>query len=232
MPDEQDRRLVEVLGFLAHELRNSVAAALLGFRAIRSGTLKDIEPTANLVEKSLAQIGGLIDQSLALVLLGSDAALKIERIGIGELLREAQAASLLSRVRDGVTIELSVEDELACDGDRLLLKSALVNLVQNAIKFTPAGAHVRVGARADGDRVRIEVEDRCGGLATDRIDALLANSRAHQQGGLGFGLRITKRAIDVHGGTLELTNLPGMGCRFSVEIPRRLRADPNDPPGK
>ena len=101
----------------------------------------------------------------------------------------------------------------------------VANLVQNAFKFTAAKSHVALRARAEGERVLIEVEDECGGLPAGATEALFApfEQRGGDRTGVGLGLSISRRGVEANGGTLRVRDLPGRGCVFTIDLPRAPR---------
>jgi signal transduction histidine kinase len=102
-----------------------------------------------------------------------------------------------------------------------LLRSALGNLIANAVKFTHEGETVQVRAARREDSIRIEIEDRCGGLPAGDPQELFTPfvQRGKDKTGFGLGLAIVKQAAEAHGGKVSVQNLPGSGCVFSLELP-------------
>jgi signal transduction histidine kinase len=117
-----------------------------------------------------------------------------------------------------------VDRRVAVDIDRQLLAAALGNLLQNAFKFThPSGRVVlRTDTTTVPGRVLIEVEDECGGLPRGFADKLFQpfRQRSADRSGLGLGLIIARQGVEANGGILRVTDLPGKGCVFTVDIPR------------
>jgi signal transduction histidine kinase len=115
-----------------------------------------------------------------------------------------------------------VDDDVAVEADRQTLTSVVANLLQNAFKFTRPEGHVSLRSSADGDRVRMEVEDECGGLPPGDPRALFLpyEQRGRDRTGLGLGLAISQRGVEVSGGVLEVRNMPGSGCIFTIDLPR------------
>jgi signal transduction histidine kinase len=105
--------------------------------------------------------------------------------------------------------------------DRHLIASALANLVQNGIKFTPPKGSVTVSVRLKGDRVLIEVSDECGGLPAGKADSLFrAYVQTHRdRSGLGLGLALARQSVEANGGLLRVQDIPGTGCVFTVDLP-------------
>jgi signal transduction histidine kinase len=108
------------------------------------------------------------------------------------------------------------------EGDRQLLAAALANIVQNACKFTPTEGRVSVKTSAGRDRVVIEVADQCGGLPPGKAEELsLPVQRAEGDAvGLGLGLSISRRSIAASGGHIRVRDVPGIGCIFTIDLPR------------
>jgi signal transduction histidine kinase len=106
--------------------------------------------------------------------------------------------------------------------DRELLLSALANLLQNAFKFTHLRSNVTLRALGANDRVLIEVEDRCGGLPEGVSDTMFLpfTQGGVDKSGLGLGLPICRRIVEANHGTLSVRDLPGVGCVFTIDLPR------------
>jgi signal transduction histidine kinase len=111
---------------------------------------------------------------------------------------------------------------LAVNADRDLISSAVTNLLQNAFKFTHARSSVRLNAYATSDRIRIDVEDQCGGLSSDNVEKMFLPfvRGGGDSSGLGLGLSLSRRSVELFGGTLTVQNLPTIGCVFTVTLPR------------
>ena len=119
-------------------------------------------------------------------------------------------------------MHVSVAPDLIVLADRHLMVSALSNLVQNAIKFTIPEGTVWIRANAKEDRVLIEVEDQCGGLPEGKIEALFKPfiQKGTDKSGIGLGLSISRRSIELSDGHLTANDLPGRGCIFTINLPR------------
>ena len=96
-----------------------------------------------------------------------------------------------------------------------------MNLLNNAFKYTPAGGRVVLRAGREGNRVLIEVEDRCGGILKGKDDPFkaFADRRRHDRSGLGLGLSIARKAVEISGGEIRFRNLAGTGCVFVIDMP-------------
>lgn len=108
------------------------------------------------------------------------------------------------------------------NADREVLTSVLSNLLQNAFKFTHPGGNVSLRVHATIDRVFIDVEDQCGGLPGDAQKLFLPHEqRGANRTGLGLGLGICLRGARVNDGEIQVLNRAGIGCVFTLDLPRQ-----------
>jgi signal transduction histidine kinase len=114
---------------------------------------------------------------------------------------------------------------LAVDGDPQLLTSAVMNLLHNAFKYTPPGGTVTLGARAQAERLLVEVQDECGGIPERKSDLFQAfgDRRGTDRSGLGLGLSIARQAVRASAGEIHVRNMPGKGCVFTIDLPLAAR---------
>jgi signal transduction histidine kinase len=199
--------LNERLGVFAHELRNLLSTAALSLAALRSGNVGLTGATGAVLDRSLVGMRNLIDRSLAEVrvaagLPGSHAVFSLAEF-IGEI---KLAATLEARVRQCGFAVSEVDKTLALDADRDLLLSAVGNLLQNAFKFTLPRSEVQLNAYATTDRIRIEVEDHCGGLAPGSMEKMFQpfTQLGNDRSGLGLGLAICRNSAEASGGILSV----------------------------
>ncbi len=211
---------VERFGHAAHELRDLLSGALLAFQALKAGA--DMDGNAGAVlDRSLASLESIVDTMLTEVRLGATPPRR-ETIRVASLLAQVRQVGALHadarRLRFAV---LPVDSALTVVGDPELLRSALMNLVHNGFKNTPAGGAVTVSAHADGSRLILEVQDQCGGLGDRHHEMfkVFGHRSGHDQSGLGLGLSMVRQAVVAHGGEVHVRNLPGEGCVFAIDIP-------------
>jgi signal transduction histidine kinase len=102
------------------------------------------------------------------------------------------------------------------------IADAVSNLLQNAFKFSRPNGTVSLTARAAGDRILIDVEDECGGLPDGKAEELFRpfEQKSNNRTGLGLGLSISRRAVQANDGDLNVRNLAGKGCVFTIDLPR------------
>ena len=210
------------LGFLVHELRNSLQTATAAFSALEAGRLAIGGSTSGLVKRSLASMGDLLTDSISVVRNHAQQTKK-ERLSLVLLVNDARVASSAYASTGGCTLRVSeVDPSLMVDGDRVRLAAALVNLLQNAFKFSHADSDVQLRAYGRDDRVFIEVEDRCGGLPPGAAENLFEPFRqaGRDRSGLGLGVSIARQSVQADGGSLSVRDLPRSGCIFTIELPR------------
>jgi signal transduction histidine kinase len=224
----------ERLGVLAHELRNALNTAILSFAIIKTGTVAPGGSTGIVHERSLMDLRDLIDRSLADVRL--DVGLgRLVPISVDPFVEAVEVAHGAQATARGIQFTAKVVDRGASvDGDREILAAALSNLLQNAFKFTRKASHVSLIVRVSGERVLFEVEDECGGLPPGTPEELLRpfEQRGLDRTGLGLGLSICVKAAKANGGELHIRDLPGKGCVFTLDLPKKASAAPpgGDPP--
>jgi hypothetical protein len=115
-----------------------------------------------------------------------------------------------------------VDPLLGVEGNRDLLLAALANLLHNAFKFTQPQSEVTLNAYALGDRILIDIKDHCGGLPPGNAEKMFTpfTQRGEDKTGLGLGLSISRQSVSADGGLLSVTNMPGIGCTFTINLPR------------
>jgi hypothetical protein len=121
---------------------------------------------------------------------------------------------------------LSTPDEVYIRCDPSILAATLTNLLQNAFKFTHKQGKVFLTTRATLDRVFFEIQDQCGGLPPGKAEELFRpfEQRALDRSGLGLGLSICRKAAQAMHGEIQVRNLPGEGCIFTLDLPRATAA--------
>jgi signal transduction histidine kinase len=219
--EESARTLNERLGSLAHELRNLLNTATLAYAAIKGGHGAVAGATGAVLDRSLEGLRSLVDRALADVRLTAGLQARHKLTSLDMVLEEVRIAAQLDATARGVAFTVSIEPGLSIATDREMLSSALANLLQNAFKFTQPGGHVSLTARVAVDHVLIEVADQCGGLPPGWAEELFLpfTQRSDDRSGIGLGLSISRRAVHAIGGTLEVRDVPGTGCIFTIGLP-------------
>jgi signal transduction histidine kinase len=225
----------ELLANVSHELRTPLARIRVALDLAAEGDAEQAATSLREIADDLAELERLIGDILtsARFELASDTAspaqppLRLARFPAGELVEDAAARFRTSH--PGRALEVSNEARGAVlAADRMLLRRALDNLLDNAAKHSEATAPIALSAAATDGEVLLEVRDRGAGISAEDQKRLFTpffradKSRARQTGGLGLGLLLARRIVQAHGGTLELTSAPKAGTVVRI----RLRAAP------
>lgn len=211
----------ERLGFFTHELRNLIHTAILAFEMVKSGNVGVAGNTGTVLYRSLAGARDLIARSLAEVGL-TRGVQKRERFLVSDLIEELAPAAALAANARGITLTvMPVEDGLAIEADRQVLAAVMMNVLQNAFKFTHPRTTVTLQVRASAERVLLEIQDECGGLPDGDVDRLFHpfDQRSANRTGLGLGLAFSRWATEANDGRIYARSLPGVGCVFTVDLP-------------
>jgi signal transduction histidine kinase len=226
-----NRAKAAFLASMSHELRTPLQAALGFAQLIRSGLYGPITPDQSevlgRVERSQTHLTRLIDDILDFARLEAGRVrMQVEDVSVSEAI--AQLAPLVEQQATKKHIELSLvppADPLIVSADKHRLQQILVNLVGNAIKFTPESGRIRVGAAGDAELATINVRDSGPGIPADRLQSIFepfvqvneGHTRPHA--GVGLGLAISRDLARAMGGDLAVESVLGAGSTFSVTLP-------------
>ena len=227
----QARRLETVrrdfISNISHELRNPLAALKALVDTLRDGALDD-RPMA---ERFLVQMDAEVDAMTQMVrellelsrIESGRVPLRLQAVAVADLIASPVERLRPQAERAGLTLTVEPLDALPlvnADGERL--QQVLVNLIHNAIKFTPPGGHIAVSAEA-GDMVTIAVRDTGVGIAAGDLTRIFERfykaDRARSGGGTGLGLAIAKHIVQAHGGQIWAESIEGQGATFRFTLP-------------
>ena len=218
----QSAEVNQRVGFLVHELRNSVGTATLAVAALEMGNLPISGATGGVLKRSLAALVSLIDHTLDEVRINAAAASHGQAFSLALFIADAARAAALDALQRGCLLSVPVvAPQLGIAGNRERLLAALANVLQNAFKFTRPSTEVTLTAYAVGERVFMDVQDHCGGLPEGDAEMMftLFSQRRDDKTGLGLGLSIARQSVAADGGTLSVKNVPGSGCVFTISLP-------------
>lgn len=221
MTEDKDSFIAEV----SHELRLPLANIKLLVETLLDGALEDPTMARHMLGRANEEVQRL--QLLVADLLsheklkGPRLDMRLERVNIYERAQYAvETTEQLAQTRKvKVSLVVPRDFELAADMDQM--NQVLVNLVENAVKFTPEGGHVTI--RAGGRPPAIEVEDTGIGIAEAEIPRIFQRfyrvDRGRTRGSTGLGLSIVKHIADLHGAKISVTSRENVGTVFTVEFP-------------
>jgi PAS domain S-box-containing protein len=227
---EADRRKDEFLAMLAHELRNPLAPIRNAAHVL--GRLETQEPQVQWVRKTIErQVGHLtrlVDDLLDVSrIVRGKVTLRLEPVELAAVVNQAlDMARPLIDAR-GHRIAVSLPGHVVkLEGDPVRLAQVLLNLLDNAAKYTPEGGRITLNASAFGQVIEIRVSDNGVGIPAELLprifDLFQQGERTldRSQGGLGIGLTLVKRLVEMHGGQLDAHSAGvGLGSTFTIRLP-------------
>ncbi|HEY4308908.1 MAG TPA: response regulator [Pirellulales bacterium] len=235
---EADRRKDEFLATLAHELRNPLAPIRSAIEIMRAQGLEDpnLEWAREVIDRQVSNMARLVDELL-----------DVSRITTGKLVlrREpTELATVISRTVEATQplieeklhrLEIDLPDPpIMLDADEIRLTQVFSNLLTNAAKYTDPGGDLRIRASIIGNEVMVDVEDSGVGIQKEmltnvfRLFTQVDRSLNNAQGGLGVGLALVRRLVELHGGTVNAESAGlGRGSTFKVRLPVSRTPDSN-----
>lgn len=234
---EQARR--DFVANVSHELRTPLAAIKAVIETLQAGAIRQPEVADDFLERADGEVDRLVAMVEELLILSrlesGDVPPTVELLDVSEPVASAVERLRPQAERAGLDLALDPRDGLPpVRGDRAGLERAVVNLVQNAIKFTPAGGKVRVAVEAAGGGVLVTVSDTGVGIDRDDLPRVFERffkvDRARRAGGTGLGLALVKHTVETHGGRVDAQSEAGQGATFRFWLPAAAtKTDPAEP---
>jgi signal transduction histidine kinase len=232
-----DRQRSDFLTVAAHEMRTPLTPLLMYLQTIERRALQNQPVDLDVVGKARRQvtrISRLVEDLLDLSRLESRRAqLSFARVALGEVVEQV-VADARAQTRNHEIVYQPAARELAVMGDRARLEQVLVNLLQNAVKYSPEGGRIAVRAERRSGEARVSVQDPGIGIPADEQKRLFqrffraGNASARNFGGLGIGLFVSHEIVVQHGGRFEVESEVGKGSTFTFSLP--LAGEPRDGP--
>ncbi|HEY8520571.1 MAG TPA: PAS domain S-box protein [Gammaproteobacteria bacterium] len=225
---EADRLKDEFIATLAHELRNPLAPLKNAVELLHHPDAYGHAWARDVIERQVNHLARLIDDLLDVSRITRDKLeLRKERVAMADVINGAVEASRPMLERCEQTLVVALPDEaIYVDGDPVRLTQVFTNLLTNAAKFTEGAGTVEVQAAREGDRVRVSVRDTGIGIDSDELERIFEKfyqSPRHGNrfaGGLGVGLSLVQRIVELHGGTVEARSAGvGRGSELIVRLP-------------
>jgi signal transduction histidine kinase len=223
----------------SHELRTplTVLQGTLEVALLRARTPAEYQEILRTAAAEAGHMGMLIGNLLALARTQSDrAVLALTPLDVREVAREAAEGVRPLAERKGQTLEVALDGVLPTEGDRLKLRQALTNLLDNAVTYTPEGGTIRLTARPRLRRAVIAVRDTGPGIAAQHLPHLCEPfyradaARGGSSGHAGLGLALADWIVRAHGGHLSVESREGVGTVFTLSLPLRARPTPGRRP--
>jgi len=224
---EAHRRKDEFLATLAHELRNPLAPIVNGLQLMKLAEPQTAEKVHAMIDRQVTQLVRLVDDlmDVSRISLGKFQ-LRKERGQLADVLNSALETSrpLIEQMGHELTVTLP-KQPLMVDADMTRLAQVFLNLLNNAAKYSDRGGHIHVNVERQGSEAVVTVKDTGIGIAADQLPRIFemftqVHSLEKSQGGLGIGLALVKRLVEMHGGRLEARSEgPGKGSEFVTRLP-------------
>jgi two-component system phosphate regulon sensor histidine kinase PhoR len=226
---------------VSHELKTPIASIKGFVETLLDGAADDPADSRRFLEivaRQAERLEAIIEDLLALSRIEqSEGAgnLPLERVHVLAVL-SAAVADCRPRARDrGVVVDVACDGMLEADVNPALLEQAVINLVDNAVKYSDSGDTIWVSATpdaaaTDGPAVRIVVRDEGCGIDAEHLPRLFERfyrvdkARSRKLGGTGLGLSIVKHIVQAHGGSIAVESTPGVGSTFTLELPTAVPA--------
>ena len=218
----------EFVANVSHELRTPLASIRAVVETLEAGAIDDPAVAADFLGRIVAEVdrlAALVDELLDLARLESGRiALKLEAIAPNALIVAGVERLRPQIERARLTLECDIAADLpAVLVDRVRIEQVLLNLVHNAIKFTPAGGTIRVGAEHHGESVQVTVSDTGVGIPENELprvfERFYKSDKARRSDGTGLGLAIAKHIVQAHHGTISADSRLGAGSTFAFTLP-------------
>jgi PAS domain S-box-containing protein len=228
--EHEGKQTTEFLAMLGHELRNPLAPIRNAVEIMRAREMKDatVAWARDLIDRQVSHLSRLVDDLLDMSRVTSGkVSLQKEPLDLAVLVARAVEATapLLEERKHLLSLSLP-SDALHVDGDATRLSQIVLNLINNAAKYTPRGGQVQVGLRCEDGSAILTVRDNGIGMAHDLVprvfDLFTQGERSldRAEGGLGIGLTLVRKLAEMHGGTVHASSAgPGQGSEFVVQLP-------------
>lgn len=224
-----DRRKDEFLAMLSHELRNPLAAISNAAHLLRLQKNEDPvhKQVRGIIERQVGQLNHLVSDLLEISRITTGRVrLRLEQVAIQSIVERAveTTQALMAQRRHALTVTLPPEP-IWLYADAARLEQVVVNLLTNAAKYTEEGGQIALGAARDGDSVVLRVHDNGIGIAPELLPHIFdlftqaERSLDRSEGGLGIGLCLVQRLVDLHSGSVQAHSVVGQGSEFVVELP-------------
>ena len=223
----------QLLYDVSHELRSPLARMNVALDLLR-GRVRD-DPALNRIGIDLQWLNEMIGRMLTVAKLEATSTLQTPvRVDLSELVSSVVIDADFEAQERGSRVDLVQAANLAVPGDPNLLRSAIENVLRNAVRFTRSGTAVEVVLRTNrvtsADEAIISIRDHGPGVPEQELENIfrpfyrVTDARSRDSGGVGLGLAITDRVVRLHGGSIQAVNEPDGGLRVEMILPRAFRS--------
>jgi len=216
---------------VSHELKTPITSIKGFIDTLLEGEVKDqaeVEKFLGIVGRQADRLAAIVEDLLTLSRLEEDVntrTIQKEHTALEAIIREAVEVCSYKAREKKIEIKIKCDPELAANVNAIFLEQALVNLVDNAIKYSDEGSAVEIDAVKNADRIVVRVCDHGTGIEKEHLSRIFERfyrvdkARSRQMGGTGLGLSIVKHIGRMHKGDVSVESTPGVGSTFTISIP-------------
>ncbi len=223
---------------VSHELKTPLTAIKGFVETLQQGegqSREEEERFLSIILKHVNRLNAILEDLLLLSRMeqeNDNTSIHLAEGRIRDVIQTAVQICQPKATAKGITIDLDVPDDITADLDATLLEQALVNLIDNAVKYSGEGSRVAVTARSETKEFKIEIADQGAGIPQKHLPRLFERfyrvdtARSRKLGGTGLGLAIVKHIVQVHGGHINVESTLGQGSIFIIHLPRQQKNSP------
>ncbi len=219
---EQSAVVGRLASGIAHEIRNPLNFINLSIDHLTEKLAPNREAShiLGMIKDEIGRLNQMVSDFLS---YGRPARLKLRELDARVLIEEVVALISAQAGEQGVRVEVTSESDAdtTVQGDPEQLRTCFSNLMINAIQAMPSGGDLKVTLRTRDDNLIVEVEDSGVGILPEHFGQIFEPYYSTKETGIGLGLPLTRKIIEEHGGTVEVTSEPAVGTRFKVALPRK-----------
>ena len=209
---------------VSHELRSPLARLNVALEIAKQKANPEAQPMLDRIEAESGRLNDMIGRLLTLARLESGAEeIEHNKVDLAELVRDVAADADFEAKANGRYVNVTGTDRCSVVGSENLLRSAIENVLRNAVRYTPEGTAVDVSLRTVNGHAIVSVADHGGGVPDAELPHLfkpfyrVGEARERKTGGIGLGLAIAERAVNAHKGTIKASNLDG-GLQVEIQL--------------
>lgn len=224
---------------ISHELRSPLARLNVALGLARQRAGDQAQPMLDRIEREAERMNQMIGQLINLARMEAAAGPPTpSSVQLDEIVKQVASDAEFEAQERNCSVNLDSAKMCSTDGNPELLRSAVENIVRNAVRYTAPGSAVNMALRADDGWATVEVSDKGPGIPDADLDKVfrpfyrVATARERESGGTGLGLAIAERAVRLHGGTVKAENQPQGGLRVTMKIPAKCSNGNNGSHGK
>ena len=216
---------------VSHELKTPITSIKGFLETLKEGAIKDPENAERFLDiiiRHTERLDTIIEDLLSLSRIERESErgeIALEKGSVREVIDAVGRACLRAARKKNISLECDVEEDLSAKFNARLLEQALVNLVDNAIKYSEPGKKVELEAKRTGSEIVITVRDEGCGIPKEHLQRIFERfyrvdkGRSRKEGGTGLGLSIVKHIVSSHRGSIDVESSPGRGSAFSIHLP-------------